>query len=259
MPSFSEAALCYAPWSYTMANVAHLCPFHFYQKYIARAASKDVIRIEGEVGSAVHRILDRCIKGTALNTAYNEIIETQNLTYDAEIAVHNYRSAINDFLQGLKIFQKVQQVTHTFSERRYGITKDFSLTRYKAKDCIIRGAIDLALITKHKQAIIIDHKSGTRKKTDAYSHQMAIYALLVYAACSDIGSIRTAIHYVGAPKNKKGTRTEWGPEYAIEAVKTRFREDIITWLNDAAEAGSTEKAQKSWLCEFCGYRHLCPL
>lgn len=259
MVSFSEAVLHYAPWSYTMANVAHICPFHFYQKYVARAPSKDSVRIDGEVGTAVHRILDYCIKGTSLNVAYSDTINALNLTYDAEIAVHTYRAAIEDFLRGLRVFQKIQQVTHTFSERRYGITKDFSLTGYKDKDCIIRGAVDLTLITKYGRAVIIDHKSGTRKKTDAYNRQMAIYALLVNAASPLINSIRTAIHYVGANKNKKGTRTEWGLEYPIETIQTRLREDIITWLNEAAEAGRTEVAQKSWLCEFCGYRYLCPL
>lgn len=259
MLSFSEAALTYAPWSYTMANVAHTCPFHFYQKYVARAASKDIVRIDGEIGTAVHRIIDHCIKGAPLHVAYSDTINVSNLTYDAEIAVHTYRTAIEEFLEGLKVFQKIQRVMYTFSERRYGITKDFSLTRYKANNCVIRGAIDLTLITNDKRVAIIDHKSGTRKKTDTYNHQMIIYALLVSATDPTIKSIRTAIHYVGADKNKKGTRTEWGPEYPIGTVKTRFREDIITWLNDAAEAGKTEVAQKSWLCEFCGYRYLCPL
>ncbi|MGD9210062.1 MAG: PD-(D/E)XK nuclease family protein [Desulfobacteraceae bacterium] len=254
----SKEALQYAPWSYTMANVAHICPFHFHQKYIVRAKSEETVRIDSEVGIAVHQILDWCIRGVTVDAAYSKAVQDLNLTYAAEIAIHNYRTAIEEFLQGLIIFRKKQQVIRVESEKRIGITQDFSLTQYKATDCFIRGAIDLTLFTKNKCAVIIDHKSGTRKKLDTYSNQMAIYALLINAIAPDIDSIRTAVHYVGANKNKKGTRTEWGPEYPIEIVQTRFRENIIIWLNDAARAIQTMDTKKSWLCNFCGYRYLCP-
>lgn len=258
---FSKEVLERVPWSYSMANKAHTCPFAFHQQYIAKAKSKESPRIENKVGVVVHTILELCVRGATLEQAYRKVVNDGGMLYEVEISIHNFRSAIDEFLKGLEKFKVKHRVVKVYPEKKLGLTKDFTTIDYwnKKGDCLIRGAIDLTLLTGRKQAVIIDHKSGAKKTLSAYDHQVGVYSLLINAYVSGLSAVRTAIHYVGASKNKKGTRTEWGPEYPIDVVQTRFREDITKWLNEAGEHAQTTTPKESWLCGFCGYQYLCPL
>lgn len=256
----SQAALDFAPWSYSMANKAHTCPFAFHQQYVVKAESKEPPRIENQTGTAVHSILELGVKGTSVEQAYQEVID-KGLLYDVEIAIHKYRVAIEEFLAGLEKFKQQFDVAHVFSEKRLGITKDFRTTDYwnNRGDCVLRGAVDLTLLTRKGQAAIIDHKSGVRRKLSTYDKQFRVYGVLVAAFIGNLRSLRTAIHFVGADKNNRGTRTDWGPEYPVATVRTKFRDDVVRWLNEAAESAQTQTPKETWLCGFCGHQYLCPL
>jgi len=243
-----------------MANKAHTCPFAFHQKYVAKEKAKEAPRIDNQVGTAVHTILELCVRGATIDAAYQKVV-SDGLLYEVEISIHNFRVAIEEFLAGLERFKTKFKVVKVYPEKKLGLTKDFTATDYwnKKDDCLIRGAIDLTLLTGFKQAAIIDHKSGAKKELSTYDHQVGVYSLLVDAYVDNLRAVRTGIHYVGASKNRNGTRTEWAPEYPIETVRTRFREDVTQWLNEAAEHAQTTVAKESWMCGFCGYQHLCPL
>ena len=259
---FSKATLSRAPWSYSMANLAHNCPFAFHRKYVLRERPTAPERIEGKIGSIVHSILEWCVMGMTVDQAFEKSLEVYDMLYEVEIAVQNFRVPVTEFIKGLERWKKAHNVVQVFPEKKLGLTKDFKTTDYRNKkgDCLIRGIIDLTLLTGNKRAVIIDHKTGAKKTLDTYDHQVGVYSLMVDALASGLRGVRTAIHYVGANRNRKGSRTEWQPEYPVEVVRSRFREDITQWLNKAAEsAESTTDPKSGWMCGWCGYQPVCPL
>jgi hypothetical protein len=173
--------------------------------------------------------------------------------------VQTYRDAVADFKKGLEAFDRTFGIHEIMTEKKIALKPDFTLTKFFAKDGLIRGVIDLVIITKNKKVVIIDHKSGAVKPIDLYQTQTETYAVFMDRLVNGLTGVRIAIHYVGADPNINGKRTVWAPEYNMEVVRTQFRENLIQYLTKAAEAVvDSDAPHKCWLCNYCGYKPVCP-
>jgi RecB family exonuclease len=264
--TLDPAVMELAPWSPSMADLAIGCPQAFHRKYILKEAPIETAAAESSVGTLVHRILEWTLRTQGpltLEEAYRHAYDTLDPPYEIYLQARTYRDAVKDFLVGMDHFKEKFGVTETFVERKLALAPDFKLAKYNANrgpdKALIRGVIDYIVFTKDGKAAIFDHKTGAVKPISMYDSQARVYSLFADALFPRLRYTRMGIHYVGADPNAGGGRTVWAPEYPIETVRTRFRQELIGYLNEAAKDAQLDEPRKSWRCNYCGYRPVCPL
>jgi RecB family exonuclease len=251
--------LDHAPWSPSMASTAINCPQAFAFRYKKKQKRVEPESLDSKVGTAVHGILEWVAQGVAVDKAFAQAIEAYPLPHEGQMLIQTYRDAVADFKKGLEEFDRKFGIHELMTEKKIALTPDFTLTKFFDKGGLVRGVIDLVVITKTKKVVIIDHKSGAVKPIDLYQTQTEAYAVFIERLVNGLEGVRIAIHYVGADPNINGKRTVWAPEYNMEVVRTQFRENLIAYLLKAAEAvADSEEPHKCWLCNYCGYKPICP-
>lgn len=253
-----DAVLARAPWSPSMANTAINCPQAFHRRYVLKEKSKEPDSLASTVGTVVHKVLEWVMLEVSVDKAFKQALESYELTHEATMLVQTYRQAVEDFLRGIDEFDRTVGIHKILAEQKVALTPDWRPTKFFSREGLIRGVIDLVIITKNRQAVVIDHKTGVVKPISKYQEQTETYSIFVDALISGLASVRMAIHYVGADPNISGKRTIWAPEYSVEVVRTKFKENLVAYLLRAAEAAATEEATPCWLCNFCGYKASCP-
>jgi RecB family exonuclease len=242
-----------------MASTAINCPHAFSLRYKKKQKRVEPESLDSRVGTVVHAILEWVAQGVDVNKAFDKALEGYELPHEGQMMVQTYRDAVTDFKKGLEEFDRKFGIHEVLVEKKIALTPDFGLTKFFAKDGLVRGVIDLVVITKGKKAVIIDHKSGSVKPIDKYQEQTEAYAVFVDCLVRGLDGVRIAIHYVGADPNINGKRTVWAPEYNMEVVRTRFRENLVQYLTKAAETvADSDAPHKCWLCNYCGYKPVCP-
>jgi RecB family exonuclease len=247
-----------APWSPSMANQVLNCPHAFHRKYILKEKSKEPDSVASTVGTVVHKILEWVLLDVSVDKAFAKALETYELTHEAEMLVQTYRQAVEDFLRGIEEFDRQVGIHKILAEQKVALTPDWRPTQFFSRDGLIRGVVDVIIVTKDRRAIVIDHKTGVVKPISKYQEQTETYSVFVDALITGLSGVRMAIHYVGSDPNAKGTRTMWAPEYGVDVVRTRFKQNLIDYLARAAEAAESSEPNECWLCNFCGYQSVCP-
>lgn len=254
-----DVVLKRAPWSPSMASTAINCPHAFSLRYVRKEKRVEPESLDSQVGTVVHAILEWVAQGAEVDTAFAKALEGFHLPHEGQLMVQTYRDAVADFKKGLQDFDKQFGIHQIYIEKKIALTPEFTLTEFFNKKGLVRGVMDLVLITRDKRAVIIDHKSGALKPIDKYKEQTEAYAVFIDRLVAGLQGVRIAIHYVGADPNINGKRTVWAPEYNMEVVRTQFRENLIQYLTKAAEAvESSDEPNKCWLCNYCGYQPICP-
>lgn len=253
-----ESVVKLAPWSPSMANTVLNCPHAFYRKYILKEKSTEPESIQSTVGTVVHKVLEWAMQKVSVDKAFAQALQAYELTHEATMLVQTYRQAVEDFLRSIEEFDRTVGIHKVLTEQKVALTPAWRPTKFFSSDGLIRGIIDLVLVTKDKRAVVIDHKTGAVKPISKYQEQTETYSIFVEALISGLAGIRMAIHYVGADPNVNGKRTVWAPEYGVEVVRTRFKQNLIDYLTRAAEAAESTDPTPCWLCNFCGYQTVCP-
>lgn len=250
-----------APWSYSKANLAHTCPLSFHKKYIKKEKELVPVRKETQVGTVVHKILEWVDGGLSIDEAYAKAANHYSMTYNVSLEIHTFRDAVEDWVRGLSSFCNSFKIKRKIAEASVSLDGSFKVTRYRSKDCLIRGKIDLVLFSKGKHGVVVDHKTGAVKALELHAPQVELYSIMADALEPNLQSVTGAIHFVGADKNNKGSRVSWMNRWGIDTVRTDFRQRLIEFLVKAAEVYEQGDPQpvKSWLCDFCGYKPTCPL
>lgn len=255
-----DIVMKHAPWSPSMASTAINCPHAFSLRYVKKEKRVEPESLDSRVGTVVHAILEWVAQGAEVHVAFAKALEGYHLPHEGQMMVQTYRDAVADFKKGLQEFDQKFGIREVLIEKKIAVKPDFTLTEFFAHNGLIRGVIDLVIITKKgKKAVIIDHKSGSVKPIDMYQTQTETYAVLIDRLVQGLSGVRIAIHYVGADPNINGKRTVWAPEYNMEVVRTQFRENLVAYLTKAAEAvANSDEPNKCWLCNYCGYKPVCP-
>jgi CRISPR/Cas system-associated exonuclease Cas4 (RecB family) len=259
--SVSDEVLSFAPWSPTMLDLALDCPFAFRKKYVEHEKELTESSEDMNVGSVVHHILEWVARGqVTVDRALQQALESfaEKLTHEATLRVRTFREAVKDFSGWMERCQQQNGIQEKLFEQALAVTRDFTLTGYKASNALLRGKLDLLIYTPHPIAIIIDHKTGLPLPIDRHRHQLQVYSLLVDAHRPGLKAIRTGLHYLSKDPDELGNRTVWAPEYPLPVLRTRIRQEIEECLEHAAANVREPIANPTWRCKNCGYQTMCP-
>ena len=88
--------MSHAPWSISKANVAHECTYRFHLRYSKKVSGHRVENSAGRIGSAVHEILERMLKGGDFKLAF--VASATKLTRPEILELKTYETGIKRFL-----------------------------------------------------------------------------------------------------------------------------------------------------------------
>jgi hypothetical protein len=122
---------------------------------------------------------------------------------------------------------------------------------------IMRGVLDLGLITKNNDLIIMDHKTGKHKPLSDHAAQLNVYRLFGVASYP-VRAVQCAIHYV------ESGRIDWTEPMAAERVRREVQPWLEVFLNkqhhrlQLVDAPTPPNPEIGWQCSYCGYVQECP-
>lgn len=255
-------ALKYAPWSFSKIETADSCPLQFQHRHLLKSQSSAKTS-DTQVGTAAHAIIERRVGGATHALATKEALAQTPLTADEQETLRTLDERIDTFVRKFDGFCKAQGVTEIFVEVEWAFTADFKRVGFWDKDAFFRGKMDLGAITRDRDLIVIDHKSGFAKdlKRDVKKkQQLQGYAILGIANVEGVSGVRGAIHYLQGDEAKA---IQWADYVDATRVRDVFTPWLFTRINETAltlpSDGSPFPAKPGlrWPCEWCGYQAYC--
>jgi putative RecB family exonuclease len=217
--------------------------------------------IEAFVGKRVHEVLERLYEfvGRGQTPRLERVIDRYNANFDAQYDPERIRIVKS----GLdKAFYRALGVRclSNFYRRHYPFDADETLgleqrVRFDldpAGEYAMQGIVDRIVRARDGAIEIQDYKTGSwvpnQSKLDE-DRQLALYQIGVAAEYGSGEPIRLVWHYLAKDRICSSTRT---PE-ELETLKT----DVIALIDEIR--GTQEfPAKKNALCDWCGYKSLCP-
>jgi CRISPR/Cas system-associated exonuclease Cas4 (RecB family) len=246
-------------------GVLSLCARQYLFKYVEKLKESTGSE-SSRVGVSVHTILEYALKnpGKSIDEVVEITILNDKLTLEEALQVRNRIAAIEAFVERMEQFKLTAKPISLYYEQKIAISPEFkSVDFFSKENTLLRGVVDYAMVTHDGVLIIIDHKSGKKKKIDEHAVQLNAYRVMGMAAFPEATSVQCAINYVGQPKLDWAPRSDGrsGP-YTRSEVKAQLHPWLEHYLNSqgrkllALESGEAQ-AELGWQCEYCGYTGIC--
>lgn len=253
----------FAPWSISKAKVAYDCNQRFFWKYQERLKGRRVERSEGRLGTAVHQILERTLQGDEYDKAFRMAAIDAKLTRNEMLTLATFRDSVMRFLERFGAWCEKYGVKKEdiLIEEELSITANLTPTGYWSTDSLMRGLIDIGVRVRLDGKlfiVIIDHKTGNPREMDEYVTQLKAYGVMACAFYPEVEGVQPVIHW---PKAEEPQDVfDWGPMWTREQIETELVPWLHSFLDGANERGLAEpKPVVGWYCEYCEFRHRCPL
>lgn len=259
---FDERVLKHGPWSISKANLLDLCGVQFDYKYVQKKKEGQK-SASSRVGVVAHALLEAELKagGQDLGELLEKATEKDQLTTDEHREVLVRLPAIADFGARIRRFKEANGVTQEFVEHQLAIAPDFTRTSFFDNSGLLRGVLDHAMITQDNVMIVLDHKSGKKKRIQEHSTQFYAYMLMVVANFP-VRAVQCGINYIGTDS------VDWFPKENGESGAWT-REDVFklrTWLETYLNKSARKlqliddrqvTPETGWQCDYCGYVDSC--
>jgi hypothetical protein len=247
--------LQHAPWSLSKAQAALNCSFKYHHTYVKKRKGVKPVRSDGEIGSAVHKALEMALKtpGANITEILRQVAVSSRLTTTEIEDLISYAHNIQNFLKRIDEFSKKNHIEKTLIEHKFGFTVDGAPTTFFGGDVFFRGMWDLALLTRSKHLVVIDHKTGTPSDITKYKDQLDAYAVSAFFTVPELQGVQAAIHYVGTED------IFWAKMVPRATIQDQLVPWLFNFLDRAANATVTPTPVQSWLCDFCEHMDVCPL
>jgi hypothetical protein len=289
IPTFPAHILTYGPWSISKVGSIEKCSLQFDYKYGPQKQKELETYFESRIGVAVHHALELALGGTAIRTAFQHSADKHELTSNEIEELEAFYEQIQRFAAKMSAFQQKHGVhpAHVMIEKKLGMRSDFTSCSFfekgvpdvcgvcrksrenhdSAGKCqygdtvfketlpvFFRGVVDFAMLTKNKDLIIIDHKSGKEKDISQYEAQFKSYCLMAHATIPDLRGVQTAINFVMTDK------MIWNPYVKADVIRNEYRPWLVEYLTRSCEKLLRPPSpSQGWWCNWCGYKSICPV
>lgn len=258
MPSLSENAIRYAPWSMSKAKLALECPLAHHLRYVKKQKMPAVIGSPAQrIGKAAHYVLEQALLGKEMRRAIREGSFSNRLTSVEVEELLSMVHSIRAFDRRIREFSEKHGVQDgdKYVEYQFAVDQGWQPTKYFGKDVFLRVVWDL-LLKVDDRIVIIDHKTGTavpeRELVQRYGAQLNFYMACAMCRFPDARSVRMAYHFIAEEE------LTWLREYGAEEIRGKLFPWVIEYLNRAAESATRFDPVIGWACKFCEYISICP-
>ena len=250
-------------YSHSRLGTFETCPRQYWYRYIGKPEIETVDTVEAFLGTRVHE---------SLQELYSRLMGGQLMSREDLVGFyeHQWQKEWND---GIRIVRKTvkvadyrkvgQDALDAYHNRYHPFTQSQTL-KLEAKVVFdldvegkyrLQGYIDRLAQREDGTYEVHDYKTTrtmpTQKDADA-DRQLALYQLGVQGTRSDVRGVDLIWHYVRFDKELRSRRT---PDQ-LEEIKCQ----VIATIGDVESRGREEASfptNKSYLCDWCGYRELC--
>jgi len=261
MPSLRELpphALNQGAWSISKLGVLEQCTLRYDYKYGREKIKEEAVSQENVVGVVVHRALELTLGGFPQKHAFKQALAENAVLSDQVDVVWSFYDQVQRFVARFGALRKVWGVRDSTEsvmiERKWGLTADFEGCDFFAKNVVFRGVVDYALLTAKNNLVIVDHKTGKEHDLAYYDAQFRAYCLLALAKNPSLKAVQTGINFV------MNDRMAWSPApVTAEQIREEYQPWLISYISKACEGLTRTPAPKtSKLCDWCGYKPICP-
>lgn len=292
---FTDSVLRHSPWSYSKCGVLEKCVLQYHKKHVQRKRELGESS-ESKVGVAVHYVTECVTKEDTAPTdeLLNRAVERGKLTLTEKDAMMSFVPKVEKFADWLRNFIHQNGVTETLVEHKMAINRRFEdvpfmptrpwtpeellvpwtgreperpagkplngeeLTRAVLDGTapVMRGLLDLGLMTRNNDLVIIDHKTGKHRNIADHAAQLNIYRLFAVARYP-VRAVQCAIHYV------ETGRIDWTPPMTAAQVRAVIQPWLVTYLNkqhyrlQLVDGPTPPQPEVGWQCSYCGFVHEC--
>ena len=243
----------YSPWSPSKATLAATCPLAFKFRYVdhIKVPKKNAT---GIIGVVVHRAQELVLANTHdVSSALSQALEenTDPLTEEDVRKIHGFAVGLSAFKQRIDKFCAAYEVDKILLEKKWAILPDFAPCEFDNPDSVIRGVLDLAVLLKSGQVIVIDHKTGRRRPASYYKPQLDIYTVFALSHLPRTYSVQCALHYVAHQS------LEWSTPTYRQQIEQLLRPWLLIYLRRRAERADTQTANPGKHCKWCDFNEIC--
>lgn len=234
------------------------CPLQYYLRYIFKLVQPDLApkAIETRAGSTFHKILEYMVKLDSLQEGYTITknaceLSPEEFALEVDPLIENFTR----FHERIRSFKEKHGVSRILTEARLGIDENYNSVPFFDKSVFFRGIVDLILILKNGDAIIIDHKSGGTSEYGIknYESQLNPYKVLLLAK-TPIESATAGIHFIREGSVPLGEKTS--KEDIVNILQPKIKLDIDTATQRVKNDGFFKHVRGSQ-CTYCDYNEMC--
>lgn len=250
-------------WSYSKYKSLKKCPFQFYLRYVLKFKLPDNLQLQSDpvsanVGKAAHQILEDILTGKDLDKAYKksyeEYVGGKLLSEDSWQKVEALRYNISNFKDRIDSFALRNPIKSVFTELRMGVTRDWESAGFFAKDVWLRGVIDLVILLKNGDIVIMDHKTGGGQgSVRNYEEQLDWYKLLFHFGINKVNGAQTGVHFIGEGEVKMAS---FSPKDDIEGTLKNSLEMSLEGAIDLLKDKGYFKHVRGSYCKWCDYDNI---
>lgn len=255
----TDLARKFAPWSISKAGVAETCPAQFEHKYLLKTSETTVPSVN-RVGTAAHAVLEFRVGGKPHEEAKKAALEKTPLTSNEMDALRALESPMDWFMRKWETFCRTIGIVEVLLEKEWGFTAEMKPCGFFDKEVFFRGKVDLGVITKEHDLVVIDHKSGMAKdisKDLKFKRQLNSYAVMGLANIEGLAGVRGGIHFLQGHESK---RLQWLDYMEAAQVAKTYVPWLFNHLNFCAshlEAPYVARPKLRYPCEWCSYQTNC--
>jgi RecB family exonuclease len=259
---FEDRVLKHGPWSISKTNLLDLCGAQYAYKYVDKL-KEGKKSSSSRVGVVAHALLESELKapGQELAGLLEIARDKEGLSSEEHRQVMTRIPAISDFAARIRRFKKANGVTQEFIEHQLAIKADFTKTSFFDKTGLLRGVLDHGMITDANVMIVLDHKSGKKKKMEEHSTQFYAYMLMVMANFP-VAAVQCGINYIGTDQVEWYPRANGDSGVWTRAEVSELRIWLEHYLNKSVRKlamidENAAEPETGWQCDYCGYVDAC--
>lgn len=268
----------HAPWAPSKIDLLEDCLRAFDWQYRNRR-DRGPQGPEALAGDRIHKILELLHQDVSLSfdAAWQRAVDGKAIPTEVQDIMRNWREHVLAFEERYTALWEGRVPVFDEAECRLGLTQDFSPCDFDAKapPALLRGVLDRITIFEDGSALVLDHKSGQKRKATDYGRQLYSYLLLVVAAYPNIQTVKAGVHYVARGEfgwfpAPDGQERAWTREeivsttvpwlfQVLSANARRVRELPVWGQNELPpEQRTLARPTTSWKCRNCSFLSQCP-
>jgi putative RecB family exonuclease len=245
-------------YSHSKIGTYEKCPLKFRFKYIDKIP-EDLKTIEAHLGTVVHATLEWLYslkierkKIPKINEVIDYYTEKWQDEYSNEVKIIKEEMTLKDYFgKGVEFLIDYYNKNYPFEENTLEVEKRILIDLNE--EYIIQGYIDrLSFDEENKEYIVHDYKTSNSfpsKEDVENDRQLALYSIAVKEIFGEEKKVCLTWHYLAFNKKICSKRTN-------EELK-KLKEKTLKQIKEI-ESAEKFPTYVSRLCDWCGYKSICP-
>lgn len=244
--------LNYAPWSVSKASLAGQCSKAFDFRYVQKLKGEPA-GTESKIGTVAHRAQELVLQDVPVRKAIKQALkEDDTLTHSEANTVRSFEANYVKFKSRIETLKSNHPFKEFHTEKKLAINANFEPCDYDSPDCLIRGNVDVLIVTESGHIIVFDHKTGKRKDIEKHQTQLDTYLVMAAAHFPDSKGLQAAIHYVAY-----NAEVDWDKPRSRKYATEKLHPWLLSYLSKQSDNLEQVRASITPLCGWCNFRNSC--